>query len=109
MQFVLDHVQITHYADPRQVVKEIEMTRISHLHSRRFISVSEFRKNPIECVRSGDGALAIMSRNEPAFYCLPAEEYTELLELAEQAKSAKRGTGADSKSNTKAAHNPGRN
>jgi len=58
------------------------------IHSRRVISISEFRKNPVECVNSGKGALAIMSRNHPAFYCVPAEEYGKLLELAELGKKA---------------------
>lgn len=56
--------------------------------SRRVVSVSEFRKNPIECVNSGNGEpLAIMSYNEPAFYCIPAKEYGELLQELEDAKS----------------------
>ncbi|EAV6083519.1 type II toxin-antitoxin system Phd/YefM family antitoxin, partial [Salmonella enterica subsp. enterica serovar Braenderup] len=54
------------------------MTQV--IHSRRVISITEFRKNPVECVNSGEGALAIMSRNHPAFYCVPAEEYGKLLE-----------------------------
>lgn len=58
------------------------------IHSRRVISITEFRKNPIESVNGGEGALAIMSRNQPAFYCIPPEEYGELLELAKQAKKA---------------------
>ncbi|PHM25078.1 antitoxin [Xenorhabdus budapestensis] len=56
--------------------------------SRRVVSVSEFRKNPIECVSSGNGeSLAIMNRNEPVFYCIPAKEYGELLQLVEDMKS----------------------
>lgn len=60
------------------------MTQV--IHSRRVISITEFRKNPVECVNFGKGALAIMSRNHPAFYCVPAEEYGKLLELAEIGK-----------------------
>lgn len=62
------------------------MTQV--IHSRRVISITEFRKNPVECVNSGEGALAIMSRNHPAFYCVPAEEYGKLLELADIGKKA---------------------
>ncbi|MGN2498891.1 type II toxin-antitoxin system Phd/YefM family antitoxin [Serratia nevei] len=55
--------------------------------SRRSVSVTEFRKNPIEYVNASNGeVLAIMSRNEPAFYCIPAKEYGELLQLVEDAK-----------------------
>lgn len=57
--------------------------------SRRVISITEFRKNPIESVKSGEGALAIMSRNQPEFYCIAAEEFAELVELAEKGRKAK--------------------
>lgn len=60
------------------------MTQV--IHSGRVISITEFRKNPVECVNSGKGALAIMSRNYPAFYCVSAEEFGKLLELAEIGK-----------------------
>lgn len=59
------------------------------IHSRRVISITEFRKNPIESVNGGEGALAILNRNQPAFYCVPPEEYAELLALAEKAKKLK--------------------
>jgi antitoxin StbD len=43
-------------------------------------------------VNAGNGeALAIMSRNEPAFYCIPAKEYGELLQLVEEAKNKLNG------------------
>lgn len=57
------------------------MTQV--IHSRRVISVTEFRKKPVESVNSGVGALAIMSHNQPAFYCVQSEEFEKLLELAE--------------------------
>lgn len=58
----------------------------SEIHSNRVISISEFRKNPVGCVNSGNGALAIMNRSHPAFYCVSVEEYRKLLELAELGK-----------------------
>jgi antitoxin StbD len=66
------------------------MPQVIHRVSR-IVSISEFRKNPIECVNSGDGALAIMSRNEPAFYCVSPDEYGELLKLADLAKTMTEG------------------
>ena len=32
------------------------------------------------------GAVAILNRNEPAFYCIPAAEYEAMLELIEDAE-----------------------
>lgn len=47
-------------------------------------SISEFKRNPIATVASGDGsAVAILNRNEPAFYCIPAKTYEALLERIE--------------------------
>jgi len=47
-------------------------------------SVSELKKNPMGTVASGDGApVAILNRNAPAFYCVPAKAYESLMERLE--------------------------
>jgi antitoxin StbD len=47
-------------------------------------SVTELKKNPMGTVAAGDGfAVAILNRNEPAFYCVPAKAYEALLERLE--------------------------
>lgn len=47
-------------------------------------SVSELKKNPMGTVAAGDGfAVAILNRNEPAFYCVPARAYEALMEKIE--------------------------
>ncbi|BCH55458.1 type II toxin-antitoxin system Phd/YefM family antitoxin [Agrobacterium vitis] len=44
-------------------------------------SVSELKKNPMGRVAAGDGAaVAILNRNEPAFYCVPASAYEAMIE-----------------------------
>ena len=44
-------------------------------------SVSELKKNPMGTVAAGEGfPVAILNRNEPAFYCVPAKAYEALLE-----------------------------
>ncbi|MCL6723064.1 antitoxin [Klebsiella sp. T2.Ur] len=44
-------------------------------------SVSELKKNPMATVSAGDGfPVAILNRNEPAFYCVPAELYEKILD-----------------------------
>ena len=44
-------------------------------------SVSELKKNPMATVNAGDGyPVAILNRNQPAFYCVPAELYEKILD-----------------------------
>lgn len=44
-------------------------------------SVSELKRNPMGTVAAGEGAaVAILNRNEPAFYCVPAKTWESLLE-----------------------------
>jgi antitoxin StbD len=47
-------------------------------------SVSELKKNPMGTVAAGDGLpVAILNRNEPAFYCVPAKAYEALMNKLE--------------------------
>lgn len=47
-------------------------------------SVSELKKNPMGTVAAGEGfPVAILNRNEPAFYCVPAKAYELLMEKLE--------------------------
>ena len=44
-------------------------------------SVSELKRNPMGTVAAGEGMpVAILNRNEPAFYCVPAKAYEALLD-----------------------------
>ncbi|CAQ85154.1 MULTISPECIES: type II toxin-antitoxin system Phd/YefM family antitoxin [Photorhabdus] len=44
-------------------------------------SISELKKNPMATVNSGAGyPVAILNRNQPAFYCIPAELYEQILD-----------------------------
>jgi antitoxin StbD len=50
-------------------------------------SISELKKNPMATVAAGEGfPVAVLNRNEPAFYCIPAAAYEELLEKLEDAE-----------------------
>lgn len=47
-------------------------------------SVSELKRNPMATVAAGEGfPVAILNRNEPAFYCIPAKAYEELMNRLE--------------------------
>ncbi len=47
-------------------------------------SISELKRNPMATVAAGEGLpVAILNRNEPTFYCVPAAAYEALLERLE--------------------------
>ena len=53
-------------------------------------SITELKTNPMGIVNSANGeAIAILNRNEPAFYCVPTAVYEYLMELADDAELAK--------------------
>ena len=56
----------------------------NHIHAATTASVSELKKNPMGTVAAGEGfPVAILNRNEPAFYCVPAKAYAAMLERLE--------------------------
>ncbi|MGO2510014.1 MAG: type II toxin-antitoxin system Phd/YefM family antitoxin [Vibrio hibernica] len=47
-------------------------------------SITEFKANPMKVASSAYGeAVAVLNRNEPAFYCVPAEAYELLMDRIE--------------------------
>ncbi len=47
-------------------------------------SVSELKRNPMRTLAAGEGEpVAILNRNEPAFYCVPAGVFEALMEKLE--------------------------
>ena len=47
-------------------------------------SVSELKRNPMATVAAGEGfPVAILNRNEPSFYCVPAKAYEALMNKLE--------------------------
>ncbi|MCR1088064.1 type II toxin-antitoxin system Phd/YefM family antitoxin [Escherichia coli] len=53
-------------------------------------SASELKKNPMATVRAGDGyPVAILNRNQPAFYCVPAELYERMLDALDDQELVK--------------------
>jgi antitoxin StbD len=44
-------------------------------------SISELKANPMKVALSADGEpVAVLNRNEPAFYCVPAAAYESLMD-----------------------------
>lgn len=47
-------------------------------------SISELKKNPMGTVAAGEGfPVAILNRNEPAFYCVPARIFEAMMDRLE--------------------------
>ena len=47
-------------------------------------SISELKRNPMGTVAAGEGfPIAILNRNEPAFYCVPARTFGAIMESLE--------------------------
>lgn len=50
-------------------------------------SITDLKKNPMGIIAEGEGnPVAILNRNEPAFYCVPPELFAWFMELAEDAE-----------------------
>ena len=55
-----------------------------HILAETVASISELKKNPMGTVAAGEGfAVAILNRNEPAFYCVAAKAYEALMDQLE--------------------------
>ncbi|GAC30416.1 type II toxin-antitoxin system Phd/YefM family antitoxin [Brumicola pallidula] len=52
-------------------------------------SISELKKNPMGVIDQADGfPVAVLNRNQPAFYCIPAKAYEALLDRLEDIELA---------------------
>lgn len=50
----------------------------------RAASITELKANPMATVESAEGEpIAILNRNHPAFYCVPAHLYETMMEVLE--------------------------
>ena len=76
------------------------------IHSRFVASVSDLKKNPMEVVNNGFGeAVAILNRNNPAFYCVPADMYERLMDLVEDRELLKLAEQVDTEETVKVSIN----
>lgn len=70
------------------------------LHACVAASITELKRDPMGTAHAGDGGpVAILNRNEPAFYCVPASTFEALMERVEDLElnalaNARMGDGA---------------
>lgn len=58
----------------------MEIAMAHHILSETAASISELKRNPMGTVAAGDGfPVAILNRNEPAFYCVPAKIFESMM------------------------------
>ena len=52
-------------------------------------SITELKKNPMAVLEGADGfPVAVLNRNQPVFYCVPAEAYEMLMDKLEDIELA---------------------
>lgn len=57
------------------------------IYSDRTASVTELKRDPMGTLAAADGhAVAILNRNQAAFYCVPVAQYEAMLERLEDAE-----------------------
>ena len=57
---------------------------VSTILANTVASISDLKKNPMQVVAQGEGfPVAVLNRNHPAFYCVPAEAYEALMDKIE--------------------------
>ena len=57
---------------------------VHQILSETAASISELKRNPMGTVAAGEGfPVAILNRNEPAFYCVPARAFESMMDRLE--------------------------
>lgn len=61
-----------------------ETHAMEELRTRRFVGISEFKKNPMRTfTEAGGEVFAVLNFNRPEFYVVPATAYAALLDRIE--------------------------
>lgn len=95
---------VTHQFYFRQAKGIYVMNHI--IHSRFVASVSELKKNPTAVVKDAFGeAVAILNRNNPEFYCVPAALYDHMMDLIEDQELLKLAEQVDTEETEKVSIN----
>ncbi len=57
---------------------------LTKIHADYTVSITDLKKNPQALIDNAHGeAIALLNRNKPTAYIIPAETYENLMELAE--------------------------
>jgi len=62
----------------------------NYIFSNMTASITELKKHPMATVNAAQGEpLAILNRNEPVFYCIPAKTYQAMMHILEDIELVK--------------------
>jgi antitoxin StbD len=65
------------------------MATVHTILAERTASIAELKKEPITVVVQGEGfAVAVLSQNQPVFYCVPAKAYEALMDYMDELELA---------------------
>jgi len=71
--------------------RDSEESAMEELRTRRFMSITEFKKNPMRSFTEAAGeTFAVLNFNRPEFYVVPAPHYAALLDRLEALGDVKR-------------------
>lgn len=63
---------------------------MNHIYSNLTASITELKKHPMVTVNSAHGEpLAILSHNEPVFYCVPVKTYEAMMDILDDIELVK--------------------
>lgn len=63
------------------------MVTTHHILAEITAGISELKKNPMAVVGQGEGGpVAILNRNEPVFYAIPAKTFERIYDILEDAE-----------------------
>lgn len=66
------------------------MSAVYQILAENATSISELKKNPMAVLAQAGGMpIAVLNRNQPAFYCIPAKMYEHLMEKLDDIELAK--------------------
>lgn len=62
---------------------------IQQIYASNTTSISELKKNPMAVIKQAEGfPVAVLNRNQPVFYCIPADAYEQLMDKLEDMELA---------------------
>lgn len=62
---------------------------IQQIYASNTTSISELKKNPMAVIKQAEGfPVAVLNRNQPVFYCIPADAYEQLMDKLEDIELA---------------------
>ena len=69
------------------MIQEEDIMAIHQILTEQAASITDLKRNPMGVIReSENGVIAILNRNQPAFYCLTPEIFPYMQELIEDAE-----------------------